>query len=56
MPFHPFFGEGSPTKIDYETNRVPFFQPLLEDLDESFEGPGFSLEAPKVLPYLGGSS
>ena len=27
-----FFGEGSPTKIEYRKKRVPLFQPPLEDL------------------------
>ena len=25
VPFYPFFGEGSPTKMDYRKNRVPLF-------------------------------
>ena len=30
MPFYPFFGKGSPTKIDYrkKKKRVPLFEPL----------------------------
>ena len=28
VPFYPFLGEGSPTKIDYGKKLVPLFKPL----------------------------
>ena len=32
MPFDPFFGEGSPAKIDYKKVGTLFLASLLEDL------------------------
>ena len=32
MPFYPFLGEGSPTKIDYRKKGTLILTPLLEDL------------------------
>ena len=32
MPFYPFFGEGSSTKIDYRKNGTLILTSLLEDL------------------------
>ena len=32
MPFYPFFGEGSPTKIDYRKKGTLILTSLLEDL------------------------
>ena len=34
MPFYPFFGEGSPTKIDYSKKGTLIATSLLDDLDE----------------------
>ena len=35
MPFNPFFGEGSPTKIDYRKKGTLVLTSLLEDLGGS---------------------
>ena len=32
VPFYPFFGEGSPTKIDYRKKDILILTSLLEDL------------------------
>ena len=34
MPFHPFLGEGSPTKIDYRKKVTLILASLLADLDD----------------------
>ena len=38
MPFYPFWGEGSPTKIDYRKNGTLVLTSLLEDLAFNLEG------------------
>ena len=47
MPFYPFLGEGSPTKIDYRKKLVPLFNSKLKLLEELVEfGP---TKTPKLL-------
>ena len=46
MPFYPFLGQGSPTKIDYRKNQIGYYgygyqlilTSLLEDLDAAALG------------------
>ena len=53
MPFYPFFGEGSPTKIDYREKGTLILNSLLEDLVEVLsenQGPASSSDA--ATPHI----
>ena len=52
MPFYPFLGEGSPTKIDYRKKGTLILASLLEDLLAVLTQCGFSA-APTALYYCG---
>ena len=57
MPFHPFLGEGSPTKIDYrKTVGTLIRTSLLEDLAIRFLSPTAPLSPPGLPAVSGGLS
>ena len=46
MPFRPFLGEGSPTKIDYRKKGTLILTSLSEDLEKVKRAPSEDTEPP----------